>query len=162
LLKQLGNFDQEWQNIIKVSIGISVILTAISIIFRKNMLIWLENHPNFQLQGNALSMGTILLGAVIGVLVTVSSIGAGAIGATGILLLYPRLKAADVAGTDIAYAVPLTALAGLGHWWLGNVNFQLLGGLLLGSIPAIWFGAKFLNNYLRDTLAWLWLRCSLW
>jgi uncharacterized membrane protein YfcA len=76
------------------------------------------------------------------VLVTVSSIGAGAIGATLILVLYPYLKPAQVAGTDIAYAVPLTALAGLGHWWLGNVHFDLLFGLLLGSVPAIWLGAK--------------------
>jgi uncharacterized membrane protein YfcA len=81
--------------------------------------------------------------------VTISSIGAGAIGATLILILYPHLKTAEVAGTDIAYAVPLTALAGLGHWWLGNVDFSLLFGLLLGSVPAIWLGAK-LSSTLPD------------
>ena len=57
-------------------------------------------------------------------------------------MLYPHLKSAEVAGTDIAYAVPLTAIAGFGHWWLGNVDFNLLFGLLLGSVPAIWMGAK--------------------
>ena len=79
---------------------------------------------------------------LIGILVTISSIGAGAIGATIILFLYPTLKPAEVAGTDIAYAVPLTALAGLGHFWLGNVHLDLLVALLLGSVPAIWLGAK--------------------
>ena len=88
---------------------------------------------------------------------TISSIGAGAIGATLILVLYPTLRPAEVAGTDIAYAVPLTALAGLGHWWLGNVHFDLLAGLLIGSVPAIWLGAK-LSSVLsekitRNTLA---------
>jgi hypothetical protein len=157
VLKQVGNLNEEWQSLIKVSIGISVILTALSIVFRKKMLIWLDRHPKCQLEGHSLKIATIILGAVIGVLVTISSIGAGAIGATGILLLYPKLKPADVAGTDIAYAVPLTALAGLGHWWLGNVNFMLLGGLLIGSIPAIWLGARLSKQlperYTRTALA---------
>jgi uncharacterized membrane protein YfcA len=94
---------------------------------------------------------------VIGVLVTISSIGAGAIGATLILLLYPTLRAAEVAGTDIAYAVPLTAVAGAGHWWLGNLHYDLLAGLLLGSVPAIWLGARLAKSlpekYMRGALA---------
>lgn len=92
--------------------------------------------------GVGLKIATVLIGGAIGVLVTISSIGAGAIGATLILMLYPHLKTAEVAGTDIAYAVPLTALAGVGHWWLGNVDFGLLFSLLIGSVPAIWLGAK--------------------
>ena len=87
-------------------------------------------------------MATIGAGVLIGILVTISSIGAGAVGATIIVFLYPTLKPAEVAGTDIAYAVPLTALAGLGHFWLGNVHFDLLIALLIGSVPAIWLGAK--------------------
>jgi uncharacterized protein len=94
---------------------------------------------------------------VIGVLVTISSIGAGAVGATLILLLYPTLKPAEVAGTDIAYAVPLTALASLGHLWLGNIDGQLLLGLLVGSVPGIWFGARLSKSlpekWVRGTLA---------
>ncbi|KFX82049.1 membrane protein, partial [Ralstonia solanacearum] len=79
---------------------------------------------------------------VLGVLVTVSSIGAGAVGATLILILYPELKSAEVAGTDIAYAVPLTAVAGLGHMYLGTIDWNLLVSLLVGSIPGIWLGAR--------------------
>ncbi len=156
-LKQIGPLDDSWHRIIKTSIGVSVFLTALSLIFRKKMVAWIDSHPAYQLHGKNLRVATILVGAVIGVLVTISSIGAGAIGATFILFLYPALKPAEVAGTDIAYAVPLTALAGLGHWWLGNVHFDLLFGLLLGSLPAIWFGARLAKTlpekYTRVALA---------
>jgi uncharacterized membrane protein YfcA len=93
------------------------------------------------LQGRALSCATVLAGAVLGTLVTVSSIGAGAIGATLLLMLYPRLSPAEIAGTDIAYAVPLTAIAAAGHWWLGSINWTLLATLLVGSVPGITVGA---------------------
>jgi uncharacterized protein len=75
-------------------------------------------------------------------LVSLTSIGAGAIGATLILLLYPRLGSHRIVGTDIAHAVPLTLVAGIGHATLGNVNWELLGALLIGSIPGIWLGAQ--------------------
>lgn len=80
-------------------------------------------------------------GAILGALVTISSIGAGAIGATLLVLLYPRLSPAEIAGTDIAYAVPLTAIAAFGHWWLGSINWELLAMLLLGSVPGITLGS---------------------
>jgi uncharacterized membrane protein YfcA len=76
------------------------------------------------------------------VLVSLSSIGAGAVGATLILLLYPRLPAHRLVGTDIAHAVPLTLVAGLGHASLGNVDWVLLAALLVGSLPGIWIGAQ--------------------
>lgn len=142
VLKYVGHVSRDWNQIISFCIGISVLLTAASLLFRAKILKWVQANPNRLPTGNSLKIATIVVGAVIGVFVTISSIGAGAIGATLILLLYPHLKAAQVAGTDIAYAVPLTALAGVGHWWLGNVHFDLLFGLLLGSVPAIWFGAK--------------------
>ena len=84
---------------------------------------------------------TILTGALLGVLVTVSSVGAGAIGVTVLLLLYPDLSMARIVGSDIAHAVPLTLVAGLGHWWVGNVNGMMLGSLLAGSIPGIILGS---------------------
>ena len=105
------------------------------------MLLLVDAHPRYQLHGSPLKWATIFVGCITGVLVTISSIGAGAIGATLILLLYPRMQPSQVAGTDVAYAVPLTAIAGLGHWWLGNIHFDLLVGLLAGSIPSIWLGA---------------------
>jgi uncharacterized membrane protein YfcA len=142
VLKHIGPVSKDFNHLISFSIGISVLLTAASLLFRAKILKWVQANPSYLPKGNSLKFATIFVGAVIGILVTVSSIGAGAIGATLILLLYPHLKAAEVAGTDIAYAVPLTALAGLGHWWLGNVHFDLLFGLLIGSVPAIWLGAR--------------------
>ena len=94
---------------------------------------------------------TVLCGLLLGVLVSLSSIGAGAIGATLIMLLYPRLEARRIVGTDIAHAVPLTLVAGIGHATLGHVNWGLLGALLIGSIPGIWIGAQ-LTRKMPETL----------
>jgi uncharacterized membrane protein YfcA len=85
---------------------------------------------------------TVVCGLILGVLVSLSSIGAGAIGATMIMLLYPRLESHKVVGTDIAHAVPLTLVAGIGHATLGHVDWGLLAWLLMGSVPGIWLGAK--------------------
>ena len=116
-------------------------LTVVALIFKSKMLAWLNRHPEKQLQGRNLAIATVVSGAVLGILVTVSSIGAGAIGATLLVMLYPRLSAAEIAGTDIAYAVPLTAIAALGHWWLGSIDWILLISLLIGSIPGITIGS---------------------
>ena len=145
VLKSVGTLDAEWMHIIRVTIGVSVILTVISLLFRQRVLGWLARNPRYRLQGTVLAAATVFVGVVLGVLVTVSSIGAGAVGATLILILYPELKSAEVAGTDIAYAVPLTAVAGLGHMYLGTIDWNLLS-LLVGSIPGIWLGARLSKN----------------
>jgi len=85
---------------------------------------------------------TVAAGALLGVLVSLSSVGAGAIGVTLILILYPRLSTQRLVGTDIAHAVPLTLVAGIGHWTLGHIDWALLGALLIGSLPGIWIGAN--------------------
>jgi uncharacterized membrane protein YfcA len=94
---------------------------------------------------------------LLGTLVTISSIGAGAIGATLLVMLYPHLESAEVAGTDIAYAVPLTAIAAFGHWWLGSIDWTLLATLLVGSLPGItlgsWAARAVPERFLRALLA---------
>lgn len=140
-LKMFGALDEQIGNFIRYAIATSVMLTVIAIIFRSRMQKWMTAHPERQLQGKKLVATTIFSGAVLGVLVTISSIGAGAIGATLLVLLYPRLSPAEIAGTDIAYAVPLTAIAALGHWWLGSINWALLVMLLIGSVPGITLGS---------------------
>jgi uncharacterized membrane protein YfcA len=75
------------------------------------------------------------------VLVSISSVGAGAVGVTALLLLYPRLSMASIVGSDIAHAVPLTLVAGTGHWALGSVDWALMGVLLIGSLPGIVIGS---------------------
>jgi uncharacterized membrane protein YfcA len=76
------------------------------------------------------------------VLVSVSSVGAGAIGVTALILLYPKLPTARIVGSDIAHAVPLTLIAGIGHWILGSIDWALLGSLLVGSLPGIVIGSQ--------------------
>ena len=140
-LKYFGTLNQDIGQLIRYMIGGSVLLTVVALLFKRKMLEWITAHPERQLQGRSLALATIVSGAVLGVLVTISSIGAGAIGATVLVLLYPRLTAAEVAGTDIAYAVPLTAIAAVGHWWLGSIDWNLLLALLVGSLPGITLGS---------------------
>ena len=156
-LKSFGTLSPEIGQIIRYSIAGSVLLTVVALIFKGRMLNWINAHPEKQLQGNKLAAATIISGAVLGVLVTVSSIGAGAIGATLLVMLYPRMSSAEVAGTDIAYAVPLTAIAALGHWWLGSIHWELLISLLIGSLPGItlgsWVARSVPEKFLRVLLA---------
>ena len=84
---------------------------------------------------------TVLVGCAIGTAVALTSLGAGAIGAACLALLYPELEPAEIAGSDIAHAVPLTLIAGTGHWLLGSVNWDLLASLLVGSLPGIVLGS---------------------
>jgi uncharacterized membrane protein YfcA len=140
-LKHFGGLGPEAAHIIRYSIAGSVFLTVIALMFRTRLQNWMAAHPNRQLQGKKLAVATVVSGAILGTLVTISSIGAGAIGATILVLLYPRLTPAEIAGTDIAYAVPLTFIAALGHWWLGSIDWVLLATLLLGSVPGITLGS---------------------
>ncbi|MGV8898736.1 MAG: sulfite exporter TauE/SafE family protein [Burkholderiaceae bacterium] len=159
-LKYFGGLTDSMGQIIRYSIAGSVMLTVIALLFKSRMIRWLNAHPEKQLQGSSLTGATIFAGAVLGTLVTVSSIGAGAIGATLLVMLYPKMSAAEVVGTDIAYAVPLTAIAAFGHWWLGSIHWVLLGTLLLGSVPGIMLGSwaaravpeMFLRGLLATTL----------
>jgi hypothetical protein len=100
---------------------------------------------------------TIWVGAILGVLVTVSSVGAGALGVTALFFLYPGLAAVRIVGIDIAHAVPLTLVAGLGHAAAGAVDWRLLAALLIGSLPGIWLGSalsqKIPERLLRTALA---------
>ncbi len=132
------------------ALGIALLLTAITVAFRPvwhRVGMWLERWITRERRPAI----TVLCGAILGVLVSLSSIGAGALGATMILLLYPRLDMKRLVGTDIAHAVPLTIVAGIGHASLGNVEWVLLIELLAGSIPGIWVGAK-LTKQLPETI----------
>ena len=132
------------------ALGVALVLTAITVAFRPlwfKVGIWLEKFITRERRPYL----TVLCGAILGVMVSLSSIGAGALGATMILLLYPRLDMKRLVGSDIAHAVPLTIVAGIGHASLGNVHWALLLELLLGSLPGIWIGAK-LTKHLPETI----------
>lgn len=140
---------------IKFWLGIALMLTALSVIFRNQLASFSKNgHWIPPAYAPAL---TILLGIVLGFLVTLTSVGAGALGVTALLILYPKTSITKIVGTDVAHAVPLTLVAGLGHVSLGTVDYPLLGTLLIGSIPGIWIGshlsAKVAEHWIRLILA---------
>ncbi|HHA19067.1 MAG TPA: sulfite exporter TauE/SafE family protein, partial [Methylophaga sp.] len=103
------------------------------------------------------AMATVLTGAFLGVMVTMSSVGAGALGAVILLFLYPKMKGVEIVATDIAHAVPLTAIAGLGHSTVGTVDWSLLSFLVMGSLPGIYIGShlgvKISDRIMRPLLA---------
>ena len=120
-----GRRSQASGGIISTTLGIALLLTAVTLIFRKALLARLGRLMDGASE-QTIGRLTIVLGAVLGVLVTISSVGAGAIGATVLLTLYPKSPIVRIVGSDIAHAVPLTLIAGAGHWWLGSVDFHML------------------------------------
>lgn len=162
VIRHLMSIGKEITGLITYSLGIALILTACALLVRS----YLMRNSEREVENDGISTGrfqqmqipaTIFTGAVLGVLVTLSSVGAGALGTIAILFLYPKMRTLRVVGTDLAHAIPLTAIAGMGHWALGNVNFVLLGSLLIGSLPGIWLGshagAKIPEKILRPILA---------
>jgi uncharacterized membrane protein YfcA len=143
-------------SLITTSLGWALVATAIAILFRKTIVNFaLSKAP--EVGPGRVALLTILLGAVLGVLVSLTSVGAGALGMTVLLILYPKMDVAKLVGSDIAHAVPLTLLAGLGHWMMGSVDWRLLISLLSGSIPGIVVGsllaARTPDGVLRPVLA---------
>jgi uncharacterized membrane protein YfcA len=139
-----------WSSALTLSLGIALLLTAVTVAYRQAWAAVGLRLESFVTPARK-PWFTVASGLILGVLVSLSSIGAGAIGATLILLLNPRIEARRVVGTDIAHAVPLTLVAGIGHATLGHVDWSLLGTLLIGSIPGIWIGAQ-LTRKLPDRL----------
>jgi uncharacterized protein len=119
---------------------IALFVTALTLVFRDRILARYAVRVG-RLTPQRVDALTVVVGAALGVLVSISSVGAGAIGVTALILLYPQLPTARIVGSDIAHAVPLTLAAGIGHWWLGSINLDLLIPLLLGSVPGILIGS---------------------
>ncbi|MBT8518751.1 sulfite exporter TauE/SafE family protein [Polynucleobacter paneuropaeus] len=130
---------------LKQVIGYLVIITAIGILFQEKIksfgrYLRLSDESTFKYWQPSF---TILAGVILGVLVTLTSIGAGALGVVMLSYLYPlRLTPVRLIATDIVHAIPLALFAGMGHFLIGQVNFELLGVLLVGSIPGVYLGAK--------------------
>jgi len=139
-LESLFEDSEHYGSLLSSALGVMLLLTASVIILRSRIQQWASNsfgHNFVQYRKPA----TLLMGILLGVFVTLSSVGAGAIGTAILMMLYPALRSTNIVGTDIAHAVPLTLAAGLVHMWLGNVDFYLLGALLIGSLPAIHVGS---------------------
>jgi hypothetical protein len=136
--------------IIGLVLGVMLLLTAVSLIFRRPFLA-LVSPVLDRVSPRQAGRLTVITGVILGGLVTLSSVGAGALGVTALLMLYPRVPMAVIVGSDIAHAVPLTLVAGLGHWWLGSVDWPLLTSLLSGSIPGIVLGS-YLSAHVPDSV----------
>ena len=144
LLVKLGVQEHGATSLLSVVLGFALLLTAVSLVFRQRLLdIAKRRSASADFPGRQATGLTVLVGVAVGVLVTMSSVGAGALGITALTFLYPRLATHRIVGSDIAHAVPLTLIAGLGHWWLGTVDVVLLASLLMGSLPGIAIGAHF-------------------
>ena len=180
LLNQWGADSKEMQHLITQTLGIALLLTALSLLYKAlkspkktpisiaaqaavmdewrletpshTTLAISKEGPSDELQWDSdpsdtkHPLLTIAFGVLIGGLVTLTSVGAGAIGVTVLMILYPRLPLPRIVAADIAYAVPLTLVAGLGHASIGSVDWLLLAKLTLGSVPGIWLGAHLVTK----------------
>jgi len=159
ILSQMS-MGQVTQGLIMNALGVLLIATAIATfswvrVQRAALGLSPTTAARYKLRQPALTM---LAGALLGVMVTLTSVGAGALGAVLLFALYPlRMSARRLVGTDIVHAVPLTIVAGLGHLLMGNVDFLLLGSLLVGSIPGIiigsWLATRLPGGVMRPILA---------
>jgi uncharacterized membrane protein YfcA len=142
--------------VLNILLGAALLVTSITVFFRPWIMRWAGHHID-SMEERRVTRSTIVLGAILGVLVSITSVGAGALGTTALLILYPKLPVARIAGTDIAHAVPLTLIAGIGHWLMGSVDLTLMLALLAGSIPGIIVGSllatRSSDSVLRPLLA---------
>ena len=159
LLKYLELDEKTLRGLVTGMLSVALLLTASALLLKEQIkkIARRRDGTVYELHHRYLPAATIATGIVVGVLVTVSSVGAGVLGTVALLFLYPRMSAVKVVGTDIVHAVPLTAVAGMGHMALGTVDFTLLASLLLGSLPGIYIGshlsARVPEKVLRPLLA---------
>ena len=140
LISRSGLPDEAAGLIIRLVLFVALLLTAASLVARRHVMAFAHAHLESLSPGRTAIL-TVVVGAILGAIVSLTSIGAGAVGIVALLLLYPRMPIARIIGSDVAHAVPLTLLAGLGHWMLGSVNVPLLESLLAGSVPGIVIGS---------------------
>ena len=159
LLKYLAPDEKTLRELVTGVLSAALLLTAGALLLKSQIrkLAQRRDGTVYELRDHHLPAATIVTGIVVGTLVTISSVGAGVLGTVALMFLYPRMQTVKVVGTDIAHAVPLTAVAGIGHLTLGTVDLALLGSLLLGSLPGIYIGsnlsARVPEGVLRPVLA---------
>lgn len=144
------------RDLINAVLTAALLITAVTLVFRDRIIARYAARMS-ALDDKHVAALTVLLGAVVGTIVSISSVGAGAIGVTALVLLYPNLPTARIVGSDIAHAVPLTLVAGIAHWLLDSIDLQVFISLILGSVPGILLGsyaaARVPERALRVTLA---------
>jgi len=156
IASHFGMSGSQVERVVTFVLGLALLATALALVFRARLIASLGVRAERSNGRRAASL-TVLTGMALGVLVSLTSVGAGALGVTALILLYPGLPMARIVGSDIAHAVPLTLVAGIGHWFAGSVNGAILASLLVGSLPGIVAGsyaaAHVPERALRLTLA---------
>ncbi|HEF4761266.1 TPA: sulfite exporter TauE/SafE family protein [Pseudomonas putida] len=152
-LSSLNEAPDAMNAIIKQALGFVLFATALAILFKKRLLDFAHKRAggNYNPSGTRLNFLTVITGLVLGTMVALTSIGAGALGTVALFILYPLLPTRRLVGTEIAHAVPLTLVAGLGHASMGNMDWHVLGYLLVGSLPGIYLGSH-LTGRISDEL----------
>ena len=139
VMSQLKAHGKPLDGIVLPLLGFSLVATAAAVMLRKRILA--AGDKTFEISERTSNRLATIVGVILGVMVTLTSVGAGAIGVAALMLLYPKIRGAEVVGSDLAHAIPLVTVAGLGHLQLGNLDYRLLVGLLVGSIPGIYIGS---------------------
>jgi hypothetical protein len=145
VLWQLNLSGESSRSLVNLVLCFALLLTAVSLIFRKAIMLRYRRRLE-QINPGTAARATVLVGVALGVLVSISSVGAGAVGVTALLLLYPQLPMTRIVASDIAHAVPLTLVAGMGHWATGAIDWHLMAVLLVGSLPGILIGSYFAHR----------------
>ncbi len=153
ILATTGAQTAEAAQVFGLILGAMLLLTALSLFFRAQLVTFAKSHR--ELPHTPQAILTTLFGAAIGVLVSISSVGAGAIGVTVLMLLYPKLPLHRIVGSDIAHAVPLVLVAGSGHWIIGNVDWHMLLSLAAGSVPGIVIASRLAPRVDERVIRWL-------
>ncbi|GBD56492.1 sulfite exporter TauE/SafE family protein [Gluconobacter wancherniae] len=138
--------------LVQESLGVCLLMTAPAVLFRPKLQLWASRRE--PLKPATVNMLTVLMGLVLGIMVTMSSVGAGAVGMAALVILYPMVSTRVLVATDIAHAVPLTLIAGGGHWVEGTTDFGVLVRLLAGSIPGILLGTWCAGVVREDIQRW--------
>jgi uncharacterized membrane protein YfcA len=159
VLRHLGPAEARVQALTTTTLGVALLLTAAATLYK---VIKGKVAPRSAESAQPAAATRprhwalpVLFGAVIGSLVSLTSVGAGAIGVTVLMLLYPKLTVHRIVGSDIAHAVPLTLVAGIGHWAIGDVDWHMLVALLCGSIPGILVASRIAPRIDERIIRWL-------
>jgi uncharacterized membrane protein YfcA len=149
VLKTVGSGSDAFQHVITTTLGFALVLTASATFYKvqfgKKRTVAVVSDKTTDVTRPLHPALPVAFGALVGVLLTITSVGAGAIGVMALMLVYPSLPLSRIVAADIAYAVPITLVAGLGHATIGQVDWQLLIQLLAGSLPGIWLGTRLIR-----------------
>jgi uncharacterized membrane protein YfcA len=159
ILSQANLTGDSARIVINSILSAGLVTTACALVFRRSIQAYYASRVG-ELSPQRTGIVTVATGALLGVLVSISSVGAGAIGVTALILLYPKLPIRRIVGSDIAHAVPLTLVGGIGHWMLGTLDWHILPSLLVGSLPGVILGSR-LSVRMPDTVLRYVLACVL-